>query len=93
KAGLDVDYTSSLNGFWVAGQLVLTNGLRTCRYDPGQDRWSLTSTGPSEIQLSESQGFALGNRAYLFYSGYMNEYVFGRSVNTYLHFWEFDPTR
>ena len=94
KAGIDTNSGETLMGFWINNQLVLTSGERTYRYDPNQNRWaSQNSRMGGPIYGASGLGFGVGNQGFLFYRQYVSLNIYGRSFNTNLHFWEFDPTR
>lgn len=86
------DMGDGVLGFWANGQLVLTNGSRTYRYDPNQDRWLTQNSGLGGSLFGASGvSFGVGNQGFLFYRHQQAIVAQGRSFTNNLHFWEFDP--
>lgn len=85
KAGLDNNTGDVLLGLWVNEQLVLTNGERTYRYEPDQNRWAIQNSRLSGSFYSvNGVNFSVGNQGFLF----LKQNLTGSN----LHFWEFDPS-
>jgi hypothetical protein len=91
KAGLDSVGDTAL-GFWANGQLILTTGERTYRYDPDQNRWTIQSGFGGSLYGASGVGFAVGNQGFLFFRQYQYIVAQGRSFSNNLHFWEYDPS-